>query len=133
MARDPQISEAEYQKLVQFAAGLGYDLAQIRKVPQQPRGQTSAKENACALPSSAPVSPEMSPPTTCSVSTDITVFEQNSHVGGHTHTHAIQAERDYAIDTGFIVFNDWTYPQFIALLEELGVASQPTEMSFSQT
>ncbi|MEZ5478993.1 MAG: FAD-dependent oxidoreductase [Thiolinea sp.] len=62
---------------------------------------------------------------------DITVFEQNSHVGGHTHTHDIQAERDHAIDTGFIVFNDWTYPQFIALLEELGVASQPTEMSFS--
>ena len=62
----------------------------------------------------------------------ITVFEAGSHAGGHTHTHAIeQAGRGYAVDTGFIVFNDWTYPNFIALLDELGVASQPSAMSFS--
>lgn len=63
---------------------------------------------------------------------DITVFEANSYVGGHTHTHAIEmGGRSYQVDTGFIVFNDWTYPNFIALLEKLGVASQPSSMSFS--
>ena len=62
---------------------------------------------------------------------DITVFEAADHVGGHTHTHTIDDNgRPLAIDTGFIVFNDWTYPNFIALLDELGVASQPGEMSF---
>ena len=63
---------------------------------------------------------------------DITVFESAGHIGGHTHTHDIElgGER-HAIDTGFIVFNDWTYPNFIALMNELGVASQPSAMSFS--
>lgn len=63
---------------------------------------------------------------------DITLFEASDWVGGHTHTVDVQVDgRTYAIDTGFIVFNDWTYPHFISLLERLGVASQPTEMSFS--
>ena len=63
---------------------------------------------------------------------DLTVFEALGHVGGHTHTHEVeQAGRRYAVDTGFIVFNDWTYPNFIALLDELGVASQESAMSFS--
>ena len=63
---------------------------------------------------------------------DITLFEAGDWVGGHTHTVDVQVDgRDYAIDTGFIVFNDWTYPNFIKLLDQLGVASQPTEMSFS--
>lgn len=63
---------------------------------------------------------------------DITVFEAGSHIGGHTHTHDIQYEgRNYSVDTGFIVFNDRTYPNFIALLNELGVAWQPSDMSFS--
>ncbi len=63
---------------------------------------------------------------------DITVFEAADYVGGHSHTVDVMlgGER-YAVDTGFIVFNDWTYPNFIALLEDLGVSSQPTEMSFS--
>ena len=62
---------------------------------------------------------------------EITVFEAGAHVGGHTHTHTIDDNGcPLAIDTGFIVFNDWTYPNFIALLDELGVASQPSEMSF---
>ena len=62
---------------------------------------------------------------------EITVFEAADHVGGHTHTHSIDDNgRPLAIDTGFIVFNDWTYPNFIALLDELGVSSQPSEMSF---
>jgi predicted NAD/FAD-binding protein len=63
---------------------------------------------------------------------DITVYEAASHIGGHTHTHSVeQAGRRYEVDTGFIVFNDRTYPHFIALLEELGVASQESSMSFS--
>ena len=63
---------------------------------------------------------------------DLTVFEENDHIGGHTHTHDIvQDGEHHAIDTGFIVFNDWTYPNFIALLDELGVESRPTDMSFS--
>ena len=63
---------------------------------------------------------------------EITVFEAGDHIGGHTHTHDIELNgRRWAIDTGFIVFNDWTYPNFIALMDELGVASQPSSMSFS--
>jgi uncharacterized protein len=63
---------------------------------------------------------------------EITVFESGSYIGGHTHTVDLLAKgRPYAIDTGFIVHNDWTYPNFVALLKELGVASQPSDMSFS--
>ncbi len=63
---------------------------------------------------------------------DISVFEASNWVGGHTHTVDVQVDgRHYAIDTGFIVFNDWTYPNFIELLNQLGVTYQPTEMSFS--
>jgi predicted NAD/FAD-binding protein len=63
---------------------------------------------------------------------DVTVFEAESHIGGHTHTHHIKHEgAEYNVDTGFIVFNDRTYPNFIALLDELKVAWQPSEMSFS--
>lgn len=63
---------------------------------------------------------------------DITLFEQNSHIGGHTHTHPIyDGNGTLNIDTGFIVLNDRTYPNFIRLLDELGVETQDTEMSFS--
>lgn len=63
---------------------------------------------------------------------EITVFEADDHIGGHTHTHRIELDGEvHEIDTGFIVFNDWTYPRFVALLEELGVESQPSAMSFS--
>lgn len=63
---------------------------------------------------------------------DISVFEAGSHVGGHTHTHQVeQAGKVYNVDTGFIVYNDWTYPNFIRLLAELDVDSQPSAMSFS--
>jgi uncharacterized protein len=63
---------------------------------------------------------------------DITVFEAGSHIGGHTHTHDIVHEgQHYSVDTGFIVFNDRTYPNFISLLNELDVAWQPSNMSFS--
>ncbi|MHB8381397.1 MAG: NAD(P)/FAD-dependent oxidoreductase [Candidatus Binataceae bacterium] len=63
---------------------------------------------------------------------EITVFEADSHIGGHTNTIAVHLDgREYAIDTGFIVFNDRTYPNFTRLLARLGVASQPAPMSFS--
>jgi uncharacterized protein len=63
---------------------------------------------------------------------DICLYEANSRLGGHTATKAIEVNgKNYSIDTGFIVFNDWTYPNFIQLLNELGVASQPTDMGFS--
>lgn len=63
---------------------------------------------------------------------DIQAFEASDWIGGHTHTVDVQVEgRNYAIDTGFIVFNDWTYPNFIRLLGQIGVGFKPTEMSFS--
>ena len=63
---------------------------------------------------------------------DITVFEANSHIGGHTHTHAIDLfGQSYQVDTGFIVFNDRTYPHFNQLLDELKVPWQLSSMSFS--
>ncbi len=63
---------------------------------------------------------------------DITVFEAADYIGGHTNTIDVALDgRTYSVDTGFIVFNDWTYPNFIRLLDELGVASQPSDMSFS--
>jgi predicted NAD/FAD-binding protein len=65
---------------------------------------------------------------------DITLFESASWIGGHTHTLDVRRNgRHYAVDTGFIVFNDWTYPSFIRLLDQLGVPFKPTEMSFSVT
>lgn len=63
---------------------------------------------------------------------DVTVLESADRIGGHTATVDVHHKgRDYAIDTGFIVYNDWTYPKFIELLNELGVSSHETEMSFS--
>lgn len=63
---------------------------------------------------------------------DLTVFEADERIGGHTHTVDVESgDRTWSVDTGFIVYNDWTYPNFIRLLDELGVANQPTEMSFS--
>ena len=63
---------------------------------------------------------------------DITVFEASEHFGGHTCTQDVEmGGRTYAVDMGFIVFNDRTYPSFVALMNELGVESQPSNMSFS--
>lgn len=62
----------------------------------------------------------------------VTVFEAADRLGGHTATIDVNVQgQQWAIDTGFIVFNDWTYPNFIELLRQIGVTSQPTEMSFS--
>ena len=63
---------------------------------------------------------------------EVTLFEANDYLGGHTHTHDVQVDGTrMAVDTGFIVFNPLHYPLLTALFEELGVASQPTTMSFS--
>lgn len=63
---------------------------------------------------------------------DITVYEANDYVGGHTHTIDVELDGQiWPVDTGFIVFNERNYVNFIALLDELGVSSHRTEMSFS--
>lgn len=63
---------------------------------------------------------------------DITLFEANDYIGGHTATVDVTVdEKDYAIDTGFIVYNDRTYPNFIKMMNEIGVEGIPTQMSFS--
>lgn len=63
---------------------------------------------------------------------DVVLFEAEDYLGGHTHTHAVeQAGRRYAVDTGFIVHNPVHYPLLTRLFDDLGVATQPTTMSFS--
>lgn len=67
---------------------------------------------------------------------EVTLFESAERLGGHTATIDVdiqgpQGSQAWAIDTGFIVFNDWTYPHFQRLMATLGVESQATEMSFS--
>ena len=62
----------------------------------------------------------------------ITLFESNSRVGGHSHTHEIEiANQKLNVDTGFIVFNKKTYPHFLNLLNELKVPYENSSMSFS--
>lgn len=63
---------------------------------------------------------------------EVSVFEANDYLGGHTATVDIELKgKTFAIDTGFIVFNDRTYPNFERLLARIGVKAKPTEMSFS--
>jgi predicted NAD/FAD-binding protein len=63
---------------------------------------------------------------------EISVFEAGDHLGGHSHTHQIEvAGKRLAVDTGFIVYNNLTYPRFSRLLADLKVESRPTAMSFS--
>jgi len=63
---------------------------------------------------------------------EVTAFEAGSHIGGHTNTVPVEVGgKAYPVDTGFIVYNDRTYPNFIRLLAHLGVPARPTTMSFS--
>jgi predicted NAD/FAD-binding protein len=63
---------------------------------------------------------------------DVSVFEANDYIGGHTATIDVEMDgKHYAIDSGFIVFNDRTYPRFEQLLARLKVKAIATEMSFS--
>ena len=63
---------------------------------------------------------------------DLTLFEQNSHVGGHSNTVCVSEDgRELPVDTGFMVFNHVTYPHLTRLFRELDVPTKPTSMSFS--
>jgi uncharacterized protein len=63
---------------------------------------------------------------------ELTIYEASSRIGGHTNTVRVDFEDEtHWVDTGFIVFNDRNYPNFEALLAELGVATQASQMSFS--
>ncbi len=63
---------------------------------------------------------------------DVTVFEANDYLGGHSHTVDVTLEgRTHPVDTGFLVFNDRTYPHLVAMFDALGVESVPSDMSFA--
>lgn len=63
---------------------------------------------------------------------EITVFEASDRLGGHTVTTEVEANgRSLAVDAGFIVYNEANYPNFVRLLDQLEVETQPTSMSFS--
>lgn len=63
---------------------------------------------------------------------EISLFDQNYYIGGHSNTVMVsEGDKDIAIDTGFMVFNKVTYPLLTRLFEQLDVAIQPTDMSFS--
>ena len=63
---------------------------------------------------------------------EVTLFEANDYLGGHTHTHDVEVGgRSHSVDTGFIVFNPDNYPLLCRMFAELGVESQPTTMSFA--
>ena len=63
---------------------------------------------------------------------DVSVFESNGYVGGHTHTVDVSVDGEtYPVDTGFIVYNETNYPNFSRLLDQLGVETRPSDMSFS--
>lgn len=65
---------------------------------------------------------------------EVTLFEKEPRLGGHTNTVIVKdGAEELAIDTGFIVHNDRTYPNLVRLFAELGVKTQPSDMSFSVT
>ena len=63
---------------------------------------------------------------------ELAVYEAQDYIGGHTHTIDVRLNgQTYAVDTGFIVFNEQTYPNFVKLMKRLDVAWKPSNMSFS--
>src|SRR5579871_3982717 len=65
---------------------------------------------------------------------EVHVFERDNRLGGHTHTVMVESRQGpIPVDTGFIVHNDRTYPNFCRLMAELGVGTQPSDMSFAVT
>ena len=63
---------------------------------------------------------------------EVSLFEANDYLGGHTHTVDVELDGISApVDTGFLVYNDRTYPKLIALFDELGITSAPSTMSFA--
>lgn len=75
----------------------------------------------------------LSQPTGEAPGARVTLFEADSRLGGHAHTHQVPMPdgRTVAVDSGFIVHNDRTYPTLLALYDELGVPTQETDMSMS--
>jgi predicted NAD/FAD-binding protein len=61
----------------------------------------------------------------------VDLYESDTRIGGHTHTHKIQLEKEINVDSGFIVFNDLNYPNLIQFFNDLGVETANTDMSFS--
>lgn len=65
---------------------------------------------------------------------EVHLFERDNRIGGHTHTVMVDSEKgSIPVDTGFIVHNDRTYPQFCRLMQELGIETQASDMSFAVT
>lgn len=61
----------------------------------------------------------------------VTLFEQNDYLGGHTNTIDVTLDGiSHPVDTGFLVYNDWTYPNLIAMFKHIGIDSAPSDMSF---
>ena len=84
------------------------------------------------MPLSGPAFPALPVPIAWHLTTISCSTRQVIILAATLHTVEVEKEGEVSnIDTGFIVFNDRTYPNFIALMEKIGVMSQPTEMSFS--